>query len=178
MAEKKKVKRIKVDLEQCNGCRSCEMACSTFHALPKYSSTNPARSRIRVVMKQLNNEYVPVRSTNYTKAKCAGRRVYRINEGEFRECSFCGTICPSRDLFKDPTSNLPLKCDMCEEEPSAQEPFCVQACNLGALTYEEVDEEVEEEAELEEAELGLQALIDKYGVHKITDVFVRLAQNS
>ncbi len=46
-AKKKKiVKTIKVDLDKCNGCRACEVACSAYHAAPKYSSNNPARSRI------------------------------------------------------------------------------------------------------------------------------------
>ena len=43
---KKKIKEIKVDLSKCNGCRACEKACAAFHAIPKYSSFNPARSRI------------------------------------------------------------------------------------------------------------------------------------
>jgi NAD-dependent dihydropyrimidine dehydrogenase PreA subunit len=38
---KKVVKTIKVNLDKCNGCRACEMACSAFHAEPKYSSINP-----------------------------------------------------------------------------------------------------------------------------------------
>jgi benzoyl-CoA reductase subunit BamC len=44
MGEKKKkiVKIIKVDLDKCNGCRACEVACSSFHSSPKYSSNNPA----------------------------------------------------------------------------------------------------------------------------------------
>ena len=51
MGEKKKkvVKTIKVDVDKCNGCRACEVACSAFHAAPKYSSNNPARARIRVI---------------------------------------------------------------------------------------------------------------------------------
>ena len=51
VGEKKKkiVKTIKVDVDKCNGCRACEVICSAFHAAPKYSSNNPARSRIRVI---------------------------------------------------------------------------------------------------------------------------------
>jgi benzoyl-CoA reductase subunit BamC len=53
---KRKIKTIKVDLGKCNGCRACELACSAFHARPKYSSINPARSRIRVIMDEINDE--------------------------------------------------------------------------------------------------------------------------
>ena len=46
---KKKIKTIKIDADKCNGCRGCEIVCSAFHATPKYSSNNPARSRIQVI---------------------------------------------------------------------------------------------------------------------------------
>jgi len=176
VAEKKIVKRIKVNLDKCNGCRACELACSAFHAVPKYSSINPARSRIRVVVDEMNDEYVPIRATDYTKAGCDGRRVYTINGKEYSECSFCGSICPTRDLFKDPDSGLPLKCDLCEDDPPVEEPLCVQACSLGALTYEEAEEEAEEGVKMEEIEIGLRALADKFGLKKLADTFARIVQ--
>lgn len=171
--EKKKVRTIKVNLDKCNGCRGCELACSAYHAKPKYSSINPARSRIRVVMDLLNDEYVPIRATDYTKAACDGRRVYTINGKDYSECSFCGTICPTRDLFKEPDSGLPLKCDLCEDE---KEPLCVQACPSGALTYEETEEEAEEAVKPGEMDLGLKSLVDKYGLQKMEDAFARMSQ--
>ena len=47
--KKKIVKTIKIDVDKCNGCRACEVICSSFHATPKYSSNNPERARIRVI---------------------------------------------------------------------------------------------------------------------------------
>ncbi len=63
MAEKKKkiVKTIKVNADLCNGCRACEVICSAFHAAPKYSSNNPARSRIVVNRHPLKDIYVCTR---------------------------------------------------------------------------------------------------------------------
>ena len=29
---KKKIKTIKIDADKCNGCRGCEIICSSFHA--------------------------------------------------------------------------------------------------------------------------------------------------
>ncbi|MCL5123956.1 MAG: (4Fe-4S)-binding protein [Deltaproteobacteria bacterium] len=170
--KKNKVRRIIVNLDKCNGCRACELVCSAVHAKPKYSSINPARSRIQVVMDPLNDEYVPIRACDYSKAGCDGRRVYMINEKKYSECSFCGTVCPTRDLFKEPDSGLPLKCDMCEDE---KEPLCVQACPDGVLTYEE-EEEVEEEVKPGEMEIGLKSLVDKYGLQKVADTFARMSQ--
>lgn len=176
---KKKVKVIKVDLDKCNGCRACEVACSAFHASPKYSSVNPARSRIRMVIDAINDEYVPVRAAEYTKSECDGRNVYTINGKEYSECSFCGASCPARDLFKEPDSGLPLRCDMCEDDPAQEKPLCVQWCLAEALVYEEYEEEVEEEEEpqvkLGEMETGLKSLIDKYGLHKLVDSIARMS---
>jgi len=54
------IKDIKVDVDKCTGCRACEMACSAFHAVPKYSSINPSKARIRVIIDELRDVYVPV----------------------------------------------------------------------------------------------------------------------
>jgi len=174
--KKKIVKEIKIDLDKCIGCRACEVACSAFHSTPKYSSINPARSRIRVMIDLLKDCYVPIRAGDYTKAECTGRHTYTINGKEYRECSFCGVSCPSRDYFKEPDSGLPLKCDMCEDDPPLTEPLCVQACVFDALTYIEREEEVEEEEEArEELDIGLESLVNKYGLQKIMDTVDRMS---
>lgn len=179
MAEKKTkiVKIIKVDADKCNGCRACEVICSAFHATPRYSSNNPERSRIRVIHDPLKNIYVPVYAGEYTPAECAGRNKYTIDGKEYDECAFCRASCPSRDLFKEPDSGLPLKCDMCETEPPLDEPKCVEVCLADALIYEEREEEVEEEEEvqLDELELGVEALADKYGLDNLMDTVTRMA---
>ncbi len=179
MGEKKKriVKIIKVDLDKCNGCRACEVACSAFHASPKYSSNNPARSRIRVIHEPLRDVYVPIRAGDYTPAECTGRHTYTINEKEYDECSFCGVSCPARDIFKEPDSGLPLKCDMCESDPPLAEPMCVQWCLTDALTYEEREEETEEEEKREEMEIGLESLANRYGLQKIMDTIARMSMS-
>ncbi len=170
---KKTIKKIRVDVDKCNGCRACEVACSAFHAEPKYSSTNPDRSRIRVFREPLKDVYVPVYAGDYTPAECTGRHTYTINGKEYSDCSFCGASCPARDLFKEPDSGLPLKCDMCEGE---DEPLCVQWCVALALTYEErEEEETEEELEREEMEVGLESLVKKHGLKNVMDTVARLS---
>jgi benzoyl-CoA reductase subunit BamC len=146
--KKKIIKTIKIDVDKCHGCRACEVICSAFHSTPKYSSSNPARSRIRVIRDPLRDV-----------------------------CSFCRASCPSRDLFKEPDSGLPLKCDMCESDPPLPEPMCVQWCMADALVYEEREEEVEEEeAAQEDIEIGLESLADKYGWQKIMENVARMSR--
>jgi len=175
-SKKKTIKNIKIDVDKCNGCRACEVICSSFHAMPKYSSNNPARSRIRVIHDPLRDIYVPVYAGEYAVAECAGRDKYVIDGKEYDECAFCRAACPSREEFKEPDSGLPLKCDMCEGE---DEPLCVKWCLVDALTYEEREEEVvvEEEETPDEIEIGLETLINKHGLDKLLDTVEQLAKD-
>jgi benzoyl-CoA reductase subunit BamC len=169
--KKKIVKTIRIDVDKCNGCRACEVICSAFHAEPKYSSNNPARSRIRVIREPLRDIYVPVYAGENAAAECAGRDKYTIDGKEYDECAFCRAACPSREEFKEPDSGLPLKCDMCEGE---EEPLCVQWCLNDALIYEEREEEVEESEAPEDLEVGLEALAKKYGMQKVMETVARM----
>ena len=172
---KKTVKTIKIDADKCNGCRTCEVICSAYHAQPKYSSVNPAASRIRVITHRLQDIWLPVFAGEYTSAECMGRDQYIIDGKEYDECGFCRATCPSRGMFMDPDSGLPLKCDMCEGEAG---PLCVEWCLNDVLVYQEREEEVEEQADMMEMEAGLASLIDKYGIHKIGSAFARMSQKN
>ena len=175
---KKKIKGIKIDVDKCNGCKACEVICSAFHATPKYSSNNPARSRIRLVREPMQDVYLPVYAGEYTPAECMGRDKYIIDGREYSECDFCRAACPSRDIFKEPDSGLPLKCDMCESDPTLDKPMCVKWCLNEALVYEEREEEVEEQESMEEVEVGLEALANKFGLQKVMDTVARISKKS
>jgi len=179
-AEKKKkiVKNIIIDVDKCNGCRACEVICAAHHAAPRYSSTNPARARIRVIREPLSYIFVPVFAGQYTAAECAGRDKYIIDGKEYEECAFCRASCPSRDFFKEPDSDLPLKCDLCESDPTLEEPLCVQWCLADALTYEEREEEVEEVPSPEEVDEDLVALANRHGWDKVMDAMSRMAKKA
>ncbi len=167
----KVVKEIKVNIDECTGCCACEMACSAFHATPRYSSINPALSRIRVVTDELNDEYVPVRAGDYTAVECSGRHMYTIDGKDYSECSFCRSACPSRDFFFEPDSGLPMKCDMCETVPALDEPWCVQVCHTNALTYEEREVEPGEKWQDKSGDIddGLELLVKQYGMEAVRE---------
>jgi len=176
--KKKIIKTIKIDADKCNGCRACEVACAAFHATPQYSLNNPAKSRIAIIREPLRDILVPVLAGEYAKAECTSRYKYVLDGKEHDECSFCRAACPSRELFKEPDSGLPLECDMCESDPPQEEPMCVKWCINDALTYEEREEEVEEEEKLGEMETGLDALVDKFGYEKLVDAVARMSQRN
>ena len=93
---RKIVKSITIDADKCNGCKACEVICSSWHASPRYSSNNPARSRIRIVRQPLRDIYLPVYAGEYTVAECTGRDRYIIDGKEYNECDFCRASCPRR----------------------------------------------------------------------------------
>jgi benzoyl-CoA reductase subunit BamC len=172
----KTIKTIKIDVDKCNGCRACEVICSALHAAPQYSSNNPARARIRVIRDPLADVYVPVYAGEYTAAECAGRDKYTIDGKEYEECAFCRASCPSRDFFREPDSDLPLKCDMCETDPTLEEPMCVQWCLADALVYEEREEQVVEATSIEDVDVGLEALANRHGWDKVLDAVSRMSK--
>ncbi len=108
----------------------------------------------------------------YAPAECMGRDVYVIDGKQYEECSFCRAACPSRDLFKDPDSGLPLKCDMCEGEET---PLCVQWCLNEVLIYEEREEEVDEGVEQAELDVGVEVLVSKFGLDNLKNSIIRLS---
>jgi len=128
---------------------------------------------------QLNDIYMPVMGGEYTAAECNARYTITVDGKTYDECGFCRASCPSRDLFKDPDSGLPLRCDLCDnlDDGALDEPWCVKWCLNDALTYEEREEEGEEEVKQEELEIGLEALADKFGLDKIVDTIVRMSES-
>ncbi|WP_129125987.1 4Fe-4S dicluster domain-containing protein [Geomonas oryzae] len=171
---KRTIKTINIDADKCNGCRACEVICSSFHAAPKYSSNNPARSRVRVVRDPLRDIYIPLYAGDYTESECMGRDKFIIDGKEYDECGFCRTSCPSRDLFREPDSGLPLKCDLCDGEP---EPLCVKWCLVGALSVTEREiEEPSEETKQGELEIGLESLVKRFGQEKLLDTVAQITK--
>jgi benzoyl-CoA reductase subunit BamC len=172
---KKTIKSITVDADKCNGCRMCEVVCAAFHADPPYSIVNPARSRIKVITYRTKDIWFPVFAGEYTKAACVGRQSYIIDGKQYSDCDMCRAACPSRDRFKEPDSGLPLRCDMCESDPPT-EPKCVSTCINDVLIYEEKEVWEEEDKQISDMELGLQAFADTHGLDKLIESVARMTQ--
>ncbi len=174
----RKIKTITIDADKCTGCRLCENICSAFHADPKYSTVNTRRARIQVVgvglFPEEKGNYMPVFAGPCTMAECHSRSIYIIEGKEYSECAFCPNSCPSRELFKEPDSDLPLKCDTCLEEPLLAEPLCVKWCLRDALTYTEREEEGVEENKGDDKEVAVGHLVQRYGLKEVMDIINRL----
>jgi benzoyl-CoA reductase subunit BamC len=121
------VARIKVDHDKCTGCRLCELACSLHHI---ENTFNPKRSRIKVFIE--GELHYPVLAGPYTDAECTAKNMVVIAGHEYDECVLCRASCPAKPIFKEPDTEVPLKCDFCGDPP---DPQCVKVCVPGALTF-------------------------------------------
>lgn len=120
--------RIKIDFAKCTGCRYCEAACSLEH----FSVVNPMKSRIRIIHDPEQRLNFPIISGPFTDAQCTNKTIKVMGDVVIDGCVLCpAASCPSRHLFIEAGTGIPLKCDMCGEPP---DPMCVKSCFTGALT--------------------------------------------
>ncbi len=130
--------RIKIDHKKCTGCRHCEAACSSEHY---DGSINPKKSRIRIFIE--GERFYPVISGPPTDAECTSKIDYVLHGEEYDECTLCRASCPTRPWFREPDTDVALKCDFCGDPP---DPKCVNVCISGALELTGVEEEKKEAA--------------------------------
>lgn len=134
-------KGLILDYLKCTGCRSCEVACSTFHE----SESNPSKSRVRVVSILSEYFYSPIVCQQCEKPQCAivcpagaitrndiKSRV-EIDESKCVGCKLCTLACPlgAISIF----DGVSKKCDLCDNDPT-----CVKFCDAKALIYQELSE--------------------------------------
>ena len=125
------MKRIKIDQSKCTGCRHCEVVCSLKH----FKHVNPKKARIRIFLDEEANRYFPVISGPFTEAECSSKYDITVDGEEYDDCTLCRATCPSRPWFREPDTDIPLKCDFCGDPP---DPECVKVCASSALRLEEV----------------------------------------
>lgn len=148
------MKVIQIDPEKCVACRNCEIACATAHSqskdLAKAINESPApRSRIRIIGKKEIN--LPVLCRHCDEALCVeicpkgalkkeGDTV-QYNEELCIGCRFCILACPFGAIQYLKEKKKTLKCDLCRERlKNNDEPACVFACPVSALTYVDANE--------------------------------------
>jgi len=119
------MKKIKIDYSKCTGCRSCETACSLRHIA---NTTNPKRARIRVLFEA--GCYFPVIAGPYTEVECDSRGLITLGDKTYDKCALCRASCPAKPIFREPETDINLKCDFCGSPP---DPSCVKWCRSGAL---------------------------------------------
>ncbi len=118
------------------------MVCSVHHT----GSSNPGRSRIKVLKWETVGFYLPVtcqnceepRCTEVCPAKAAHRdsATYRviIDKSKCIGCRTCILSCPFGVPTFDKIERVTVKCDFCDGDPQ-----CVSCCEAGAIDYVDID---------------------------------------
>ena len=134
-------KSIIINVDKCTGCHSCEMACSIQH----FNLCSPLYSRIRIQEFRDVNTFVPVTCQACKDAACIkscpmnarirlDNGAVVTNEERCIGCKTCVFSCRFGAIFINPETNLPMSCDLCNNDESG--PWCVEACTMqGALLF-------------------------------------------
>ncbi len=136
---------LMIDYDKCNGCRSCEIACS----LASSGEANPQKSRVRIIKVQEVANMIPfpvvcmhcenppcqavcpmnaISTDPHTKAR-------RIDTDKCIGCSACVYTCPFGAIALDRSMGNVFTCNLCDGDPT-----CAKFCPTEALQYVDGDE--------------------------------------
>jgi len=142
------MRKVKFDKALCIGCKQCHMACVVRHSdsgdiAKLHLERNVMPPRLRIRYNEEKDEITVNRCVMCKKPKCVEvcefEGIVQDEDGfvhftdECTECLVCVDACPFDSIFVE--KGTPYKCDLCIEY---QEPACVAACKVDAMTFTEI----------------------------------------
>ena len=135
MHDPKKVKVLKLHPERCDGCKTCEKACSKIHFKTEEGGE---KSAIRIIKKGNTYEMNVCDQRGLCLDMCPVGALYRkkngviwLNKDICIGCQACVGFCPTNAMRKSTARIEPFKCISCGA--------CVRACPNNALELVEVE---------------------------------------
>lgn len=162
------MKSIIVDLDRCNGCFNCQIACKDEHCDNDWrpiAAPQPMTGQFWCKVDQKERGRVPVVSVDYTPTFCgmcdnaecmnavSDGSVYRREDGlvlidpeKARGHRELVDACPLGMIYYNEALDLPQKCTGCAHllDDGWEAPRCVDACATGALRYGDVEDFADE----------------------------------
>ena len=123
--------RIKVNKDNCTGCRLCMQICAIEH----FSEINPKKAALRIEAKFPDpGKYKPVVCILCGKCEeaCPEKAIskndigaYVVDKEKCTNCGECIAVCPVDVIFQHPDLDHVIKCDLCMK--------CTELCNTDAI---------------------------------------------
>ena len=140
--------RIKVNKDNCTGCRLCMQICAIEH----FGEINPKKAALRIEAKFPDTgKYRPFVCIQCGKCEeaCPEKAIsqndigaYIVDKEKCTNCGECVGVCPNGVVFQHPDLDHVIICDFCMK--------CTELCNTDAI----VKWEKEETASVKEAQNG------------------------
>jgi Fe-S-cluster-containing dehydrogenase component len=153
--KEKKEKRVVLNMDRCISCHACDVACYESHS-EKFPLS---RSKFDI------NIDLPLHCKHCTDASCVAvcpvealekRADGLVYHNNFRciGCLSCTIACPFGVLSVKRVRHIVSKCDLCFDMlEEGKDPRCVQTCTSGALSFEEITYEEENERDRVDARI-------------------------
>lgn len=148
-------KRLVIDLDRCDSCDTCTVACGYFyraHAAEHGMVTLRERMTFALVCRRCE-EPSCVDACRFEALERQPDGVLERFNLRCVSCGCCAQACPFGTIYPDLLSFYVTPCDGCDGLGD-QEPRCVAGCTRGAIAFREVDE----------AEEGLHLLDDRLAI--------------
>ncbi len=153
-----------IDVEKCEDCNNCFMACKDEHVdneFPPYSSAQPRHGHrwMNIMRKErgagslMDVAYRPTLCMHCDDAPCIkaaqNNAVYKREDGmviidpvKSKGQKKIGKACPYNAVDWNEEKDIPQKCSFCAHllDEGWKEPRCVTACPTGALSFMRADE--------------------------------------
>jgi formate dehydrogenase iron-sulfur subunit len=137
-------KRVYLNLDLCCGCRSCAAGCAYGHHVQSLLIHGKVEKDAELPLHCLHCDQPAC------AAACPNEAMKKMDDGMVLRsnykcvgCGSCAVACPFGVIQLDLTKHITPKCDLCVDRLAEGEiPRCVQTCTSGALSFEEVDEQV------------------------------------
>ena len=153
-----------IDINKCNGCYNCFLACKDEYAgndYPPYSVAQPNEGRpfMEVTEKEMGQcpkvkvDYIARPCLQCADAPCVNKavdgEVYRRPDGiviidpeKAKGKREIVNSCPHRVISYNEAQDVPQKCTFCVHllENGAKEPRCAEACPSGAILFGDLDD--------------------------------------
>ncbi|MFP4027879.1 MAG: 4Fe-4S dicluster domain-containing protein [Candidatus Brocadiia bacterium] len=146
---------VRIRVDRCVACKSCELACAKAHAgfediAEALLSDAHLIPRVHVI--DVEDHNVPVQCRHCENAPCVEAcptgALYKAEDGRVltdREkcisCKACVRVCPYEAVSWDEEADVAVKCDVCEGLiAGGDDPYCVRACPTSALVTVTVEE--------------------------------------